>query len=231
MPHELDSAVACPLPVPVFLRNRYLPVGKPTGKLHHSSKDFVPSQADPRGDLVGTATTNIDDAAAAGHAGATGQGDGDDGGSTDAEGDGYATGLFNRGSEFVPPVVRVNPAVPARATAAATTASGDFEYMTPDGVGAVAGATVQEGETFGGFGGPSQEVGAEGASRRSTLVPGVGEVEVFDDFEDEEGAYVTSLAQLAKVLLGIAASLCKHAVVTRDQQTRQPGVLLPVSVR
>ena len=32
------------------------------------------------------------------------------------------------------------------------------------------------------------------ASRRSTHVPGVGEVEVFDDFEAGEGAYATSLA-------------------------------------
>ena len=207
MPHELDSAVACPLPVPVFLRNRYLPVGKPTGKLHHSSKDFVPSQADPRGDLVGTATTNIDDAAAAGHAGATGQGNNDGGGSADTEEDGYAAGLFNQGDDFVPPVQRVSPAVPAQAAGAATTPAGAFEYMTPDGVGVVPGVTAQEGETFDGFGGPSQEAATEGASRRSTLVPGVGEVEVFDDFGDEEGAYVTSLAQLTKVLFGIAAPL------------------------
>ena len=180
----------------------------------HSSKDCGPSQ----GVLVSTATTNIDDAAAARHAGATGQGNNDGGGSAEAEEDGYATGSFYQGDDFVLPVQRVNPAVSARATqratVAATTASGSFEYMALDSVGAVPSATAQEGETFDGFSGPSQEASAEGASRRSTLV----EVEVFDDFEDEEGAYVTSLAQLAKVLLGIAAPLRKHAVANCVQQ-------------
>jgi len=68
--------------------------------------------------------------------------------------------------------------------------------MTPDGAGAAAAAaaavasgTAQEAERFDGFG---------DLNRRSTLVPGVGEVEVFDDFDSDEGAYATSLAQLAK---------------------------------
>jgi len=177
----------------VFWRDRYLPVGKPTGRLHPSSKDFVAVQ----GEGADIATTNIDDAVAAGLASARGQGNDHDADSTDTEGDGYTTGLFNGGDDFVPPVQRVIPAVPARHTVAATTPSSDFEYMTPDGAGAAAAAAAavasgnaQEAERFDGFG---------DLNRRSTLVPGVGEVEVFDDFDSDEGAYATSLAQLAKV--------------------------------
>ena len=57
---------------------------------------------------------------------------GDNADSADTKGDGYATGLLNRGSDVVPPVQGGSPAVPARVTVAATTPSGDLEYVTPN---------------------------------------------------------------------------------------------------
>ena len=97
---------------------------------------------------------------------------GDDNGSSDDDDSAgnYAAGLFlNQDPDFVPPVQRV---------------FSELEYMTPDGVAAVAAlanTARHAAQQLDGFTDLNQKAGGGISTKRMMHVAGIGEVEVYDD--------------------------------------------------